>query len=172
MRPSCLVGDCPEPGGIPFSRRTSYNGPYNRGSEVTYSCYNGGSITITCQGNGTGTRTTTCSGNIRINCTVCSLSALVWHQKQFRGLFFASRSTYSEWSNHLSSCYTSCLNICSNTTIRQWQAETWEGLVSFWASVCVCCWNFFLLGWVFAAVSYTFGRSHTTAHSKQFCIKW
>ncbi len=47
----CLysAGACPELGGVPFSTRTRYNGPYNPGSQITYSCrYGGGTGTVTC----------------------------------------------------------------------------------------------------------------------------
>ena len=33
-----LSGLCPEPGGVPFSHRTTYDGPYSLGSEVIYKC--------------------------------------------------------------------------------------------------------------------------------------
>ncbi len=56
-------GICPEPGGVPFSTRTEYNGPYNVGDQVTYSCVQGGvGGTITCHTNrGWGLRPA-CSG--------------------------------------------------------------------------------------------------------------
>ena len=53
-------GTCPEPGGVPFSTRTSYNGPYHSDSQVTYSCNNGGGGSITCQRDGTWTQKPTC----------------------------------------------------------------------------------------------------------------
>ncbi len=55
-------GLCPDPGGVPFSNRTRYNGPYYLGSVVTYSCYEGDVTTITCQSNGNWEGKFTCSG--------------------------------------------------------------------------------------------------------------
>ncbi len=64
---------CPEPGGVPFSSRTRYNGPYNVGSEVTYSClHGGGGGTITCQSDGVWTKKPTCSGFLSIHKLHCS----------------------------------------------------------------------------------------------------
>ncbi len=57
-----FTGTCPEPGGVPFSSRTRYNGPYNPGSQVTYSCHDGNVGTITCQSNGGWTQKPVCSG--------------------------------------------------------------------------------------------------------------
>ncbi len=56
-------GTCPEPGGVPFSSRTRYNGPYNPGSQVTYTCFSGESGTVTCQSSGVWTMKPTCSGD-------------------------------------------------------------------------------------------------------------
>ncbi len=70
---TCLFvsGVCPEPGGVPFSTRTRYNGPYNPGDHVTYSCLEGGGGgTITCQRDGTWTRKPGCSGE-RICVCMC-----------------------------------------------------------------------------------------------------
>ncbi len=58
----CLSGVCPEPGGIKFSSRTSYSGPYNVGHTVTYSCQDGSSGTITYQSTRAWTTKPTCSG--------------------------------------------------------------------------------------------------------------
>ncbi len=55
-------GDCPEPGGVRFSTRTRYNGPYNSGSQVRYNCYDGSSRTITCQSSGAWTQKPRCTG--------------------------------------------------------------------------------------------------------------
>lgn len=48
-------GVCPEPGGELFFTRTKYNGPYNPGSQVTYTCHQKESLTITCEDEGTWT---------------------------------------------------------------------------------------------------------------------
>ncbi len=61
----CYSGVCAEPGGVLFSRRTKYNGPYNPGDQVTYSCFHGeGGATITCQRSGTWSQMPICSSNI------------------------------------------------------------------------------------------------------------
>ena len=57
-----LPGVCPEPGGVPFSVRTKYNGPYNTGSQVIYNCYDGGSGTIICLNNRNWTHKPICTG--------------------------------------------------------------------------------------------------------------
>ena len=53
---------CPEPGGVSFSTRTHYTGPYNPGSQVTYNCFDGGSGTIACERSGSWTQKPVCSG--------------------------------------------------------------------------------------------------------------
>ncbi len=70
----CLYhkGVCPEPGGVPFSMRSSSNGPYNPGDQVTYRCYIGGGGTRTCQSNGVWTQKPTCPGEL---CLVVSCPA-------------------------------------------------------------------------------------------------
>ncbi len=62
-------GTCPEPGGVAFSTRTSYNGPYHSDSQVTYSCNNGGGGSITCQSDGTWTQKPTCPPDTGIETT-------------------------------------------------------------------------------------------------------
>ncbi len=51
-----------EPGGVPFSTRTHYNGPYNSGDRVTCTCYGGQSTTITCESNRAWTQKPSCPG--------------------------------------------------------------------------------------------------------------
>ncbi len=59
-------GVCPEPGGVSFSSRVKYNGPYNPGDQVTHTCYDGTRGTITCQSNRAWTMKPTCSGEISL----------------------------------------------------------------------------------------------------------
>ena len=74
-------GICPEPGGIPFSNRTIYYGPYNPGYHVTYTCHKGGGGTISCQSNGNWTQKPTCSGQLHFCCFFCV--CVLWsHSKE------------------------------------------------------------------------------------------
>ena len=56
------AGVCPEPGGLPFSTRTRFNGPYFVGSNVSYSCFDGVRETMTCQSDGEWTSKPICNG--------------------------------------------------------------------------------------------------------------
>ncbi len=58
--PPLFPGVCPEPGGVRFSSRTKYTGPYNPGSDVTYRCNDGEVATITCQRDGEWTQKPSC----------------------------------------------------------------------------------------------------------------
>ena len=65
------LGDCPEPGGVFFSTRTQYSGPYSEGAIVTYYCLFGGDAeNIKCGRNGYWTRKPTCPGQIFALCPV------------------------------------------------------------------------------------------------------
>ncbi len=50
------LGVCPKPGGELYFTRIRFKGPYRTGDQVTYSCHDGGSGTITCLKNGTWAR--------------------------------------------------------------------------------------------------------------------
>ncbi len=60
----CVEGICKEPGGIPFSTRSRYKGPYKLGSQVIYDCFDGGKGRITCENGGAWNLTwqPTCTG--------------------------------------------------------------------------------------------------------------
>ncbi len=123
-------GLCPEPGGIKFSNRTSYN----VGHTVTYSCQDGSSGTITCQSTRAWTSRPTCSGlfwptdSIRswFPPTVTGVKLLLIHLVYI----ICCRITWFNWSkfNHI------FISIWGGNT-GNWQVLvfiTCESLFSFW----------------------------------------
>ncbi len=84
----CVTGVCPEPGGVPFSTRTRYKGPYNVSDQVTFSCLQGGGGTITCQRNGNWTQKPLC------------ISMLIFVQQiQFASVVSASCLSWSHFGD-------------------------------------------------------------------------
>ncbi len=60
-----LSGLCPEPGGVPFSHRTMYDGPYNLGSEVIYKCNLGASeFVLSCKAQNQWAGKQNCAGSV------------------------------------------------------------------------------------------------------------
>ncbi len=99
------VGTCPEPGGIPYSRRLHYTGPYNKGCQVHYLCHNGVNITTTCQSDGTWTRRYSCAGQFVSLYFIYFVNKLLPQKQQL----FLCRST--------------CTNTCIFT---QWYLAGWR----------------------------------------------
>ncbi len=86
FNPCCFsswTGVCPEPGGFPLSTRTNYNGPYNPGDQVTYSCHEGTSFSVTCQSNGVWTPKNTCAGQLCKKICMC----FWWPVRHYRNFF-------------------------------------------------------------------------------------
>ncbi len=122
----CLVhiissqGACPEPGGVPLSTRTSYNGPYNPGSQVTYNCYDGTSATITCQRNGTWTQKPHCSGQL---CGFVLLITLIKNSTQHQIMKYGA----------FVRCIPNYIKCCNSTGFSQWKISSIE-LAVIWGN--------------------------------------
>ncbi len=133
---SCL-GLCPEPGGIPHSTRTGYNGPYTQCSNVTYSCHGGGGGgAISCQRNGTWTQKPSCQGKFVHGRTVAFWNGFGTHPQLMIGTLFCLFAAMEAEDGQTGVCHElgSCLFHCKINTLTEQR-----GTQNCWISTSTTC---------------------------------